>query len=465
MNYTFKKNYIKFLSDTTTPVNIYLKLRDQYQGTFLLESSDYHGNENSFSYICAKPLAGFSYEHGKIREFFPPGEERSETIVNKTDVVKRLRSFASAFVVEKDGNTDFIPAGVFGYITFDSVSCFEEIEFKKQQSEIPDVSYYFFQFIIAINHFKNEMHVLELLQDGQRSDMDPLLSLLHQQAIATYPFKTTAEERSNYSDAEFIAILEKSKQHIFRGDVFQLVLSRRFYTGFRGDDFNVYRSLRSVNPSPYLFYFDFGSFRIFGSSPEAQLQVKNNTAKMFPIAGTFKRTGNDEADNLLAENLKQDPKENAEHVMLVDLARNDLSKCGKQVSVSTFKEIQYYSHVIHLVSEVRAELEPGVAGLDILADTFPAGTLSGAPKYKAMQLIDEHENTPRSFYGGCIGFMNSEGEFNHAITIRSFLSKDNVLHYQAGAGLVESSITENELEEVNNKISALRKAIALANEL
>lgn len=465
MKYSFKKNHSKMLSDTITPVNIYLKLRDRFPGAFLLESSDYHGNENSFSYICFKPIANFRYFKNRVTETLLNQDQYSYEAKNKAEVLNALKTFSSNFSIEKDGKTDFIPGGIFGYITFDSVTCFEEIEFTNIQSEIPDVSYSFFQFIIAINHFKNELYVVELLQENQNSEIQSVLSFLKEQSLATYAFKTISEEDSNYTDEEFLSVLEKGKQHIFRGDVFQLVLSRRFSSKFTGDDFNVYRALRSINPSPYLFYFDFGSYKIFGSSPEAQLQIKNNKAKMFPIAGTFRRTGDDAADALLAEKLKNDPKENAEHVMLVDLARNDLSKSGTNVSVVNYKEIQYYSHVIHLVSEVTSELEENAGVLDILADTFPAGTLSGAPKYKAMQLIDQYENIPRSFYGGCIGFLNNEGDFNHAITIRSFLSKENTLHYQAGAGLVESSVIENELEEVNNKISALRQALVLANEL
>jgi len=214
-----------------------------------------------------------------------------------------------------------------------------------------------------------------------------------------------------------------------------------------------------------LFYFDYGSFKIFGSSPEAHLVIKGKEATIHPIAGTFKRTGNDEADAELAKQLLDDPKENSEHVMLVDLARNDLSRTGSEVTVDTYKEVQYFSHVIHLVSKVTGLLKDNMTSSQMIAGTFPAGTLSGAPKVRAMQLINEYEQTRRGFYGGAIGFMGFNGDFNHAIMIRSFLSKGNSLFYQAGAGVVAKSSEVSELQEVNNKLAALRTAINLAAEL
>lgn len=273
------------------------------------------------------------------------------------------------------------------------------------------------------------------------------------------------EKSSNLTDAEFLEFVEQGKQHCFRGDVFQLVLSRRFSQSFQGDDFNVYRTLRSINPSPYLFYFDYGDFKIFGSSPEAQLVVQDGKAEIHPIAGTFKRTGNDEEDAAAALELSKDPKENSEHVMLVDLARNDLSRNGSEVVVEKNREIQFYSHVIHLVSKVSCKMKAAAKTFRVVADTFPAGTLSGAPKHKALQLIDRYEKTKRNFYGGAIGYLDFDGNFNHAIIIRSFLSQHNQLHYQAGAGIVADSVPENELQEVYNKLGALDKALSLAEKV
>lgn len=259
--------------------------------------------------------------------------------------------------------------------------------------------------------------------------------------------------------------MKKAKEHCFRGDVFQLVLSRRFFQNFKGDEFNVYRTLRSINPSPYLFFFDYGDFKIFGSSPEAQLIVQDGKAEIHPIAGTFKKTGDDKKDLISAKELAKDPKENSEHVMLVDLARNDLSRNGTNVVVEKNREIQFYSHVIHLVSKVTCKMKTTTNTFRVVADTFPAGTLSGAPKHKALQLIDKYEKIKRNFYGGAIGYMDFNGNFNHAIIIRSFLSLNNQLHYQAGAGIVADSIPESELQEVYNKLGALDKALIQAEKI
>ena len=232
-----------------------------------------------------------------------------------------------------------------------------------------------------------------------------------------------------------------------------------------GDEFNVYRALRSVNPSPYLFFFDYGDYKLMGSSPEAQLVIQNDKAFVHPIAGTFKRTGDDDADKMATEALLKDSKENAEHVMLVDLARNDLSRLCDEVKVEHYKQVQYFSHVIHLVSEVTGKVREGSNPFELVAKTFPAGTLSGAPKFKAIGLIDAYEPTPRSYYGGAIGFMGFDGSCNHAIMIRTFLSMNNTLTYQAGAGVVAASNPESELQEVNNKLRALKKAIDLAKQI
>ena len=358
--------------------------------------------------------------------------------------------------------------GLFGYIAYDAVQYFEDIKLnapKKEEKRIPDIQYHLYQFVIAIDHFKDEITIFQQSYSEDVNGIEQLEAYISNKNFASYKFKAEGIEESNFTDSEFIDIIKKGKAHCKRGDVFQMVLSREFSQHFSGDDFNVYRALRSVNPSPYLFYFDYGNFKLFGSSPEAQLIVTKNSATIHPIAGTFKRTGNDEADAQLAEKLKLDAKENAEHVMLVDLARNDLSRNCTDVKVEKFREIQYYSHVIHLVSNVSGKLKKEVSTLKIIGDTFPAGTLSGAPKHKAMQLIDQYENKSRSFYGGCIGFLGFDGTFNSAIMIRSFLSKNNRLFYQAGAGVVDSSNEQSELEEVNNKLGALKAAINIAKSI
>lgn len=456
--------YRKRLADTITPVSIYLQIRDRFANPILLESSDYHGQENSYSYICFNPLATFIFNAGVVEEKLPFGETKIYEVSSEQNLVDSLRAFGNKFETLPD-QFKFSSNGLFGYIQYDTLAYFEDIKLQNTKpNEVPMMQYSVYQNIIVVNHYKNELYLFENQVQGDEKPefMDEIEILLNNKNIPSYSFKKIGEEFSNYTDEEFLAILNEGREHCFRGDVFQIVLSRRFTTQFKGDEFNVYRALRSVNPSPYLFYFDYGSFKVFGSSPEAQIVVKNNKATIYPIAGTFRRTGNDLDDAELALKLYDDPKENSEHVMLVDLARNDLSRSSVMVNVEVFKEIQYYSHVIHLVSKVTGELPEGANPLQLVADTFPAGTLSGAPKYRAMELIDELENVSRQFYGGAIGYLGFNGDFNHAILIRSFVSENNQLRFQAGAGVVAKSSIPSELQEVANKLEALRVALNAA---
>jgi anthranilate synthase component 1 len=458
----------KLLADTTTPVSIYLRLRDVFPNSLLLESSDYHSRENSLSYICCEPIAGLVLNNGILKKQYPDGSQETHA-AGTFELIDQLNQFIGSF--ETDANPlKMISNGLFGYFTHEAVEHFETIRLKQSDDttrQIPVMQYHIYRYIIAIDHFKNELYIFynQAQNEPANGGIEKLEYLIKNKNFPEYNFKSKDTEQSNLTNEEFIGIVEKMKQHIFRGDVFQIVPSRAFSRTFQGDEFNVYRALRSINPSPYLFYFDYGDFRIFGSSPEAQITIKNNIASIFPIAGTFKRSGDDVKDAQIARDLENDPKESAEHVMLVDLARNDLSRHCEQVEVKSFKEVQYYSHLIHLVSHVSGKLLPGVSSFKIVADTYPAGTLSGAPKYRAMEIIDENEKAKRSFYSGAIGYLGFNGDFNHAIMIRSFLSKNNTLHYQAGAGIVAGSIAESELKEVDTKIAALRRAVELAEEL
>jgi anthranilate synthase component 1 len=455
----------RILADTITPVSFFLKIRDVFPHSVLLESSDYHGSKGSFSFICFKPIAHFSVTKNDIlREF--PGQAPEKIEIKQVDTVyNELNAFLSSFEA-KDNN---IPVnGIFGYNCYDAVQHFESIKFRSRPEDndaIPQMRYSVYKYIIAINHFQNNLFIIENLLEGETSEIDRIETLLSNRNYAAFHFYPDGSEKSNITDKEYIDMVAKGKEHCFRGDVFQIVLSRQFQQGFHGDEFNVYRALRSINPSPYLFYFDYGSYKIFGSSPEAQLEIKGNKAYIHPIAGTFRRTGNDDHDKRLAEELSSDPKENAEHVMLVDLARNDLSRNASEVTVETYKEIQFYSHVLHMVSKVSGNLPTGTNRIKVMTDSFPAGTLSGAPKFKAMELIDQIEKTARGFYGGSIGYIGFNGDFNQAIMIRSFLSKNNTLFYQAGAGIVSESIEEKELQEVNNKLMALKNAMIMAKEI
>ena len=465
MSYALNTHYKKILADTITHVSVYLKIRDRYPGSLLLESSDYHANDNSFSYICFNPIAHIEVKDQQIKKAYPDGSNTITPITKETNIPEVITAFSKEFTSEKQ-DFKFITQGLFGFMTYDAVQYYEDIKISKKEGgqDLPELYYAVYQNVIAINHFNNEAYIFAHCYN-QPNNVAAIEQLIAVKNFATYPFKIEGEPSINIKDEDYKALVETAKKHCQRGDVFQLVLSRRFTQKFSGDEFNVYRALRAVNPSPYLFYFDYGNYKIFGSSPEAQLVVKDQKAEIHPIAGTFKRTGNDEQDAVLAKELTEDHKENAEHVMLVDLARNDLSRHGKMVTVENYREVQFFSHVIHLVSKVTGIKKADTPTMNIVADTFPAGTLSGAPKHKAMELIEKYEPTPRGYYGGAIGFMDFEGNFNHAIMIRTFLSKDHQLQYQAGAGIVAASDPESELQETYNKLGALTKALSLAEDI
>jgi len=462
MNIKFKTNYLKTLSDTHTPVELYLKIRDEFPHSFLLESSDYKSKENSYSYLCLQPIASFIVEKNNTYVKLPNTHKTYKT--SAISITEKLEDFCKNFEAE-NLPFDFVSNGLFGYTSYDAIPLFEDIEFKNQDFELPLMQYHVFKYLIVFNHFNNELYLIEHLLEGENTNLQALQDLVKRRAVNEFKFYQTEKETSNFTDESFLKGIKKGIEHCYLGDVFQVVLSRKFKTAFKGDEFNVYRALRSINPSPYLFYFDYGNFKIFGSSPEAQLTIATNKAIINPIAGTFKRSGNAQKDEQIAFALSNDPKENAEHIMLVDLARNDLSKNSTQVTVDSFKKVEYYSHVIHLVSKVSALLNEKYNAIKILGDTYPAGTLSGAPKHRAMQIIDENEPNSRGFYGGALGYMGFSGEFNHAIFIRSFLSYKNELHFQAGCGIVAKSDPESELNEVSNKLSALRKALELAKSI
>ncbi len=453
----------RLLADTVTPVSIYLKIRDQYSESVLLESTDFRSVENCFSFVGIDPIARFIAQGNTVTETFTDGSKKTLIVENK-EVLPLFKTFMTQFQVE---DTPSVLNGFFGHTSYDAVQYFDtmKLDKSKRKMDLPDLHYALYRFVIGINHFKDEMTILENIPTGEVSQMDKLETILNSQTLSSFSFKMEGEERTNMTNEDFKTLVTKGKHHCQIGDVFQIVLARNYAQSFTGDDFQVYRALRSVNPSPYLFYFDYGSYKIFGSSPEQQLVIKNRIAGVNPIAGTYLRTGNDEQDAQLAQDLAKDPKENAEHIMLVDLARNDLGKHCKSVRIKELKDIQFFSHVIHIVSKVEGELKDGVNPIDVFADTFPAGTLSGAPKYRAIELIDYYEQQNRHFYGGGIGFIGFNGDLTHAIIIRSFLSKDNVLYRQAGAGVVVSSVETMELQEVNNKLGALKKAMFVAEQI
>ena len=455
----------KILGDLNTPVSTYLKVRDAYPQSALMESSDYHGGENSKSFIGLHPIASISIEHGFGIAKYPDGNIVKKEITKEYGSAQVINDFLHSFDISGESSNY---CGLYGYTSFNAVRYFENINVKDEtqlENDAPDLLYILYKDIIVFDHFRNEMILIELLSEGEEDDLDQLERDCNSRAYQTYGFKPVGNFWSTLTDDEHRKNIRKGIQHCLRGDVFQIVLSRRFKQKYEGDDFKLYRALRSINPSPYLFYFDFGGFRIFGSSPETHCRIDGKKAYIDPIAGTTKRTGDAEQDRKNALYLRNDPKENAEHVMLVDLARNDLSRNCHNVKVDFYKDMQFYSHVIHLVSRVSGELDEKADPIQAFIDTFPAGTLSGAPKVRAMQLISEYEPHCRGAYGGCIGFIGFNGNLNQAITIRTFVSRNNELWFQAGGGIVAKSDVEYELQEVNNKLGALRKAISIAEKI
>lgn len=453
------------LGDLQTPVGLYLKLRDLFLESVLLESSDYNASENSLSFIAIQPLARFAVNRDMVTETYPDKKIRKIPIENDKTISNVLDGFISEFSIQ--GSFKEV-CGLYGYTAFDAIRYFEPVqikEFHHDENDADDMLYVLFKYVLVLNHFKNELTIVELLAEGENSRIDDIEALINNRNFPAYNFNTVGELSSSLNDEEYKQMVSEGIRHCLRGDVFQIVLSRRYRQDFQGDDFKVYRALRSINPSPYLFYFDFGGFRIFGSSPETHCKIKGQTISIDPIAGTAFRTGEIEEDKRRTETLKNDPKENAEHVMLVDLARNDISRNAYNVGLEFYKQVQYYSHVIHLVSRVKGILYDEASHTQAFIDTFPAGTLSGAPKVRAMQLISELEPHDRGAYGGCIGIIGLDGSINQAITIRSFVSRGNSLYFQAGAGIVAKSNPERELQEVKNKLGALAKALKEAEKL
>ncbi len=455
----------KVAGDLQTPVGLYLKIRDIGEKSALLESSDFHTQNNSYSFVCAKPIGHFKLDKNVCETAYPNGESVRETVQSHSSAISLLKKYLANYRFE--GGNPLPSNGFFGYTSYDCAEHFDAVKFAKRapnEKDAPEMYYVLYRFTVSLNHFNNELVVVENLPEGESSQMDEFLAVIHNNSFAEYSFERVGTPNYETSGEKFMQNVAEAIKRIKLGDIFQIVISRGFNTRFKGDDFKVYRALRRINPSPYLFYFDFGGFRIFGSSPETHLKIVGDTASIDPIAGTFKRTGNDEKDSLLAAALLKDPKENSEHTMLVDLARNDLSRSCLHTKVEFLKQIQYYSHLIHMVSRVSAKVPSPDKKLDVLADAFPAGTLSGAPKIKAMQIIDELESDRRSVYGGCIGFIGFNGDLNQAITIRTFFSKNNTLYFKAGAGIVVDSKPENELQEINNKLGALMAALDKASE-
>ncbi len=457
------------LADLYTPVGVYMRLRDLYPQSALMESSDYHNKDNARSFIGINPVASVAIGHGTVNIVYPDGSRMQKELTTGYSTAEAIHALTDRVHVE---GKDASYCGLYGYTSFNAVRYFEHIDVKdetQEKNDAPDMLYILYKVVIVFDHYNSQLTIVALTDASEtetaRGTIAGIVQAMNRDNVKSYSFHTVGDVRSTLTDEEHKANIRRGIRHCLRGDVFQIVLSRRFIQRYEGDDFRLYRTLRSINPSPYLFYFDFGGFRIFGSSPETHCRIEGRRAFIDPIAGTTRRTGDAEKDRQGAEFLRNDPKENAEHVMLVDLARNDLSRNCHDVKVDYYKDIQYYSHVIHLVSRVSGELDAGADPIKAFIDTFPAGTLSGAPKVRAMQLISEYEPHNRGAYGGCIGFIGLDGSLNQAITIRTFVSRNGELWFQAGGGIVAKSDEAYELQEVNNKLGALRRAIQMAETL
>lgn len=463
--YNYHTHSRTLLGDLHTPVSVYLKVRDLFPQSALMESSDYHGSENNRSFIALCPLASMSVEHGKAVFRLPDGERSERELSDAHSLNEAMNDFMKRFCIRGEYSHY---CGLYGYTSFNAVRYTEGIAVKDSREDIndaPDLLYIIYKYIIVFNDYRHELLLLEMTGEEEESNLERIVKAIQDRNYTAYDFRAVGPVTSTLTDEEHKANIRRGIAHCLRGDVFQIVLSRRFEQAYVGDDFKLYRALRSINPSPYLFYFDFGGFRLLGSSPETHCRIESRRAYIDPIAGTTKRTGRKDEDEAAARYLHDDPKENAEHVMLVDLARNDLARNCHDVRIEFFKEMQYYSHVIHLVSRVSGTLNEGADAVKAFLDTFPAGTLSGAPKVRAMQLISKLEPHNRGAYGGCIGFIGLDGTINLAITIRTFVSRNGKLWFQAGGGIVAKSNEEYELQEVNNKLGALRKAIEMAERM
>lgn len=457
----------KMLADLYTPVGIYLRIRDQFPGSVLLESADNHAGKNSFSYIAIHPIAGMEIKKDEIEYKYPGKKEVKEKLEPGVDVSSRLLAFISTFKTASNSPIS-VSQSFFGYTAYDAIRFFDNAILDQKSTanpEIPLLRYRLYQYVIAINHFKNELYLCENQVEGLDSDIEEIETLIRIKDCPIYSFSAEEEEKSNLTDEEYRQIVQQGIDQCKAGELNQIVVSRNFSQKFKGDEFNVYRCLRSINPSPYLFYFDYNDYKLMGSSPESQLIIKEGTATISPIAGTIKRTGDYNQDQKATAELLNNPKENSEHDMLVELAQDELRKFARNIQIAELREVHTYSHVIHLVSKVIGQVDPNTNPFTAMGDSFPAGTLTGSPKEKAIQLINQYEPSNRGFYGGCIGIVGLNGDFNHAIMIRSFLSTNNTLYYQAGAGVVELSTPEGELQEVNNKLNALKSAIKMASTL
>lgn len=462
--------YEKITGDLLTPVLAYLKLRSIGSYSFLLESVEGIGRLARFSFIGKDPRKIIQNSGLKVRINSSGSTEVVEQ--NLFDYLKNeIKSYKHPLLPELPDFT----GGIVGYLGFENVGLIEDvIKFDgKDELNTPDSIFGLFNTVIAFDHYKHQLIIIsnahlddytdtESAYNQAKKEIAIIKQTLRKPLEYSSKFSLTDEQYEQFDPESFYDDVKKGKNNIYEGDVFQLVLSKRFRSGYKGDPLNVYRALRIINPSPYMYYMEFGNdLTVIGTSPEDLIKVKDRKATILPIAGTRKRGKTDEDDLRLEKDLLDDPKEIAEHQMLVDLARNDLGRvCNfDTVELTEKMTIHRFSHVMHIVSRVEGMLKDDKDCIDALTASFPAGTVSGAPKIRAIQLINEYEKLKRNVYAGAVGYIDFGGNMDMCIAIRTLFAKDNTMFWQAGAGIVADSKPELELKEIRNKSAVLLSAL------
>lgn len=457
---TFLKPYVKtFAGDTETPITLYYKYVGQQVG-FLLESR----GKGQYSFM------------GRCPDVILEGKEKLNIYENGTKTTKEgklldnVKEYIQKFQVKNNTQLPFI-GGAVGCIAYDVIRQYEKLpEENPDVLNMPDIHFMIVKEVVAYDHLHDRIHIIVLEEDNEEGGKKAYEKIEKIQCeIMQEKHPILLEEKlqsnihvvSNTTKEHYMDMVKKAKKYIYDGDIFQVVLSQRLTAHTDENPFILYRKLREINPSPYLYYFNFGKYQIAGSSPEMLVEMRKNRIYNCPIAGTRKRGKNVEEDALFAQDLKNDPKEKAEHVMLVDLARNDMGKVSEigSVEVTSFMNVQNYSHVMHMVSMVEGNKAEKEDAFSVLASFLPAGTLSGAPKIRAMEIIEELEQEKRGVYGGAVGYFSFDGDMDFCIAIRTMIIKDEKVYMQAGAGIVADSDPEAEFEESHNKVRALVKTI------
>lgn len=471
-NYKTIPVYKRILADLLTPISAYMKLMKNSDYAFILESVEKGEQYGRYSFIGRDPLMILKSEHEKTHIWQDENWQEEST-----SFLSVLRKTQKKYNVPKLSDIPHFTGGLVGFMGYESITWVEDIPiYKQDELQCPDALFMLFHELIAFDHLQNQIILFSNVQIENGMDLeqaytdanlciDEMGEDLHTDIDYQTPARLEQSKlHSNFTQAKFEDAVQKAKENIKAGDVFQLVLSQCFRRQTSVDPLTMYRALRSINPSPYMFHLKLNDFDIIGASPELLVKVEDDEIEIRPIAGTRQRGENAEADKLLADDLLKDEKERAEHLMLVDLGRNDVGRAAEfdSVNVKEFMVVEYYSHVMHIVSDVRGKLREGKDVFDALYSGFPAGTLTGAPKIRAMEIIHDLEPSRRGVYSGAIGYFDFTGDMNTCIAIRTMVMKDGTVYFQSGAGIVYDSDPKKEFEETVNKAKAINSAIDLA---